>query len=221
MRIEIASFDSIIIYFKKEISLKVNEKVKKLYENIKNIEGFLEIIPSYNSILLRYDIFLYDYETVCEKIKNSFKNDSVKIENKLFEIPVYYGLEVGLDLEELSIFSKLSIKDIISLHTSKTYNVYSIGFSAGFAYLGKVDKKIAKPRLSSPRLNIAKGSVGIANKQTAIYPNESPGGWNIIGRSAFTLYDKSLKNLIPFSLGDKIKFYSITKEEFINSGGII
>lgn len=221
MHIKVASVDSVIVYLKNEISLEVSKDVRDLYENIKNIEGFLEVIPSYASILIRYDIFLYDYDAVCTLIKKSSNNKSKQEESKLFEIPVYYGLEVGLDLKDLSSYSNLSIEEVISLHSSKIYNIYSLGFSPGFAFLGKVDKKIAKPRLSSPRAKIPKGSVAIANEQTSIYPNESPGGWNIIGRSNFTLYDKSIDNLTPFSLGDRIKFYSITKEEFLKTGGSI
>lgn len=221
MHIKVASVDSVIVYLKNEISLEVSKDVRNLYENIKNTEGFLEVIPSYASILIRYDIFLYDYDAVCTLIKKSSNNKSKQEESKLFEIPVYYGLEVGLDLKDLSSYSNLSIEEVISLHSSKIYNIYSLGFSPGFAFLGKVDKKIAKPRLSSPRAKIPKGSVAIANEQTSIYPNESPGGWNIIGRSNFTLYDKSIDNLTPFSLGDRIKFYSITKEEFLKTGGSI
>lgn len=221
MQVKIASVDSIIVYFENEISLEVSKKVRSLYENIKKIEGFLEVIPSYSSILVRYDIFLYEYEEVCTLIKNCSSISSKEKKSKLFEIPVYYGLDVALDLEELSSYSNLSVDEIIALHTSKSYNVYSLGFSPGFAFLGKVDKKIAKPRLSSPRLKIPKGSVAIANEQTSIYPNETPGGWNIIGRSTFTLYDKNTEELTPFNLGDSVKFYSISKEEFLKSGGVI
>jgi len=221
MQIKIASVDSVIVYFENEISLEVSKKVRNLYESIKGIKGLLEIVPSYSSVLIRYDLFSYNYDELCTIIKNSSIGEAKDRKSELFEIPVYYGLEVGLDLMELSSYSNLSVEEIIVLHTSKAYDIYSLGFAPGFAFLGKVDKKIAKPRLSSPRLKIPKGSVAIGNEQTAIYPNESPGGWNIIGRSNFTLYDRKLKNLTPFSLGDRIKFYAISKEEFINTGGII
>lgn len=223
MRIEIASVDSIIIYFKNEISKVESLKVKNLYEKLKKLKGLKEIVPSYNSILITYDLFLYDEKTLFEKIKllEREKNDYTNKKNKLFEIPVYYAEEVGADLQRIARNSKLSIQEVINLHTYRTYTVFAIGFAPGFAYLGSVDKKIAMKRLKIPRKRVPKGAVAIADTQTAIYPNESPGGWNIIGRTTFNLYDKSLDNLCAFNIADDIKFVSISKDEFLNSGGII
>jgi KipI family sensor histidine kinase inhibitor len=128
---------------------------------------------------------------------------------------------VALDLEEISIKTNLSIENIISLHSNKLYDVYAIGFLPGFAYLASVDEKIAMPRLESPRKVIPKGSVAIADTQTAVYPQNSPGGWNIIGRTAMELFDKDLSSLSPFEVGYKVKFNSISKEVFIKQGGIL
>ena len=111
--------------------------------------------------------------------------------------------------------------EIIKLHTSKLYDVYAIGFAPGFAYLASVDEKIAIPRLDTPRKNIPKGSVAIANTQTAVYPQSSPGGWNIIGRTTFEFFDKTIDELTPVKVGDKIKFNPISKDEFIKQGGKI
>ncbi|MBD3831176.1 MAG: carboxyltransferase domain-containing protein, partial [Arcobacter sp.] len=142
-------------------------------------------------------------------------------EEKIVEIDVYYGTEVGFDLEYLSSKTTLSIEEIIKIHSNKLYDVYAIGFLPGFAYLAKVDEKIAFPRLSTPRKIVPKGSVAIADFQTAIYPQQSPGGWNIIGKTTFELFDKKLENLSPLNVGDKVKFNPISKEEFLVQGGVL
>ena len=142
-------------------------------------------------------------------------------EEKIVTIDVYYGSDVGLDLEDMGIKTNLSVEEIIKIHSQKLYDVFAIGFLPGFAYLASVDERIALPRLSTPRKQIPKGSVAIANTQTAVYPQASPGGWNIVGRTAMELFDKNLEQLSPLSVGNKVKFNPISKEEFLNQGGII
>ena len=224
MIFKIASVDSLVIYFGNEISEDIASIVQKAYFSLKNlnIEGIREIIPSYTSIYILYDIFKYDYSSFVEILKNNidldYQDNSVK---EIINIDVYYGEEVGLDLNDMSLKTNLSIEEIIRIHSSKSYDVYAIGFSPGFAFLASVDKKIAVPRLSSPRKSIPKGSVAIADTQTAVYPQQSPGGWNIIGRTAMELFDKNLEKLSPLSVGYKVKFNPISKEEFLSQGGII
>ena len=224
MIFKIAGVDSLIIYFGDKIDEEIALNVKKAYLSLKklNLEGIVEIIPSYTSIFITYDIFKYDFESLKEfLIKNIDLNSKNIIEEKIIKIDVYYNKEVGLDLEEMSFKTKLSINEIIEIHSNKTYDVYAIGFLPGFAYLASVDERIALPRLETPRKQIPKGSVAIANTQTAVYPQESPGGWNIVGRTAMELFDKNLENLSLFNVGDKVKFNSITKSEFLSQGGII
>lgn len=224
MIFKIASVDSLVIYFGNEISEDIASIVQKAYFSLKNlnIEGIREIIPSYTSIYILYDIFKYDYSSFVEILKNNidldYQDNSVK---EIINIDVYYGEEVGLDLNDMSLKTNLSIEEIIEIHSSKSYDVYAIGFSPGFAFLASVDKKIAIPRLSSPRKSIPKGSVAIADTQTAVYPQQSPGGWNIIGRTAMELFDKNLEKLSPLSVGYKVKFNPISKEVFLSQGGII
>jgi KipI family sensor histidine kinase inhibitor len=224
MQFKVASVDSLIIYFGNEISQDISLKVKKAFKNIRDLkdDGLIEIIPSYNSIFITYDIFEYDFNTLKEKMRSSINLDSLdEVEEKIITIDVYYGKEVGFDLEDISIKTSLSINEIISIHSNKLYDVYAIGFLPGFAYLGSVDKKIAMPRLSSPKKIIPKGSLAIADIQTAVYPQNSPGGWNIIGKTAMELFDKKHKYLSPLSVGNKVKFNPITKEEFLNQGGVL
>lgn len=224
MQFKVASVDSLIIYFGDEIAQDVALKVKKAYQGLKilNLDGLIEIIPSYTSIFISYDIFKYDYESLVKLLKQEINLDSkVEFEEKIVTIDTYYDPEVGLDLKDMSFKTNLSIEDIIGIHSNKLYDVYAIGFLPGFAYLASVDNAIAMPRLSSPRKQIPKGSVSIADTQTAVYPSASPGGWNIIGRTALELFDRSLDTLSPLSVGDKVKFNPISKKEFLAQGGVL
>ena len=224
MNFKIASVDSLVIYFGTEISEEIATKVQKAYLSLKslNIEGIIEIIPSYTTIYVLFDIFKYDYYSFVEILKNSIDlNYEDNRTKSIINIDVYYGDEVALDLQDMSLKTNLSIEEIIEIHSSKLYDVYAIGFAPGFAFLASVDKQIAMPRLSSPRKSVPKGSVAIADTQTAVYPQQSPGGWNIIGRTAMELFDKNLEKLYPLSVGYKVKFNPISKEVFLSQGGII
>ncbi|MBP7770127.1 MAG: 5-oxoprolinase subunit PxpB [Aliarcobacter sp.] len=224
MIFKIASVDSLIIYFGEKIDQEIALNVKKAYISLKklNLEGIVELIPSYTSIFITYDIFKYDFKSLKNLLMKNINLDLIDgFEEKIITIDVYYNQEVGIDLEQMSEKTKLSIDEIIEIHSNKLYDVYAVGFLPGFAYLASVDKRIALPRLETPRKQIPKGSVAIANTQTAVYPQASPGGWNIVGRTAMELFDKNLESLSPFNVGDKVKFNSISKEEFLSQGGII
>ena len=221
MEIKLASVDSVIVYFDNKISLDVSFRVKQYLEEIKKLEGIIDIVPSYTSILITYDIFIYSYENLVSILEKIKVNNVSSNDNKIVEIPVYYGEEVGLDLKRISEEKNLSIKEIIDIHSSGSYRVYAIGFAPGFAYMGEVDKRININRLENPRKSIPKNSLAIANEQTAIYPQSSPGGWNIIGKTTIEMFDKSLANLCPVNVGDEVKFYSISKEEFLKQGGVL
>lgn len=212
---------SLIIYFGEEISKNISQEVIKTYISINDskFDFIIDIIPSYTSIVIIFDIFKIDFEKIKNKIENLQIKEFEQNENEIINIDVYYGLEVGLDLQNISKKTDLSINDIIDIHSSKIYDVFAIGFLPGFAYMGNVDKKIKSARLETPRKTIPKGSVGIADIQTAIYPQNSPGGWNIIGQTMFNCFDKELDSLSPFKVGAKVKFNPITKNEFFSQGG--
>ncbi|WP_421716353.1 5-oxoprolinase subunit B family protein [Arcobacter arenosus] len=225
MKIKIASVDSVIIYFGEFISKDISNKVKSVYSYLKSLENdsFIEIIPSYTSILIKYDILKYDISSITIFLKNELKN--IKNEdfssNKLIVVDTFYSTEVGFDLQRVALNANISIEEVIKIHSSKIYDVFTIGFLPGFAYLASVDDKIITPRLNSPRKKIPKGSVAIADSQTAVYPCDSPGGWNIIGRTTFEFFDKSLENLSPVCINTQIKFNPISKEEYTAQGGKI
>ena len=224
MKFCISGVDSIIIYFGDVISADTSSKVKKAYRCLRNlnIDGLIEIIPSYTSIFISFDIFKYDYESLKllleKKIDFNIKDE---FEEKLIFIDVYYGSEVAYDLEKIAFEKSLSIDEVIQIHSNKIYDVYAIGFLPAFAYLANVDEKIATSRLQTPRKEISKGSVAIADNQTAVYPQQSPGGWNIIGKTALELFDKKQDSLSIFEIGNKVKFNPITKEQFLSQGGIL
>lgn len=224
MIFKIASVGSLIIYFGDKIEEKTALDVKKAYLCIKglNLEGITEIIPSYTSIFISFDIFKYDFYSLKSLLEEKIDFDLENFfEEKTIQIDVYYGQDVGFDLANMSLKTKLTIEEIIKIHSDKVYDVFAIGFLPGFAYLASVDKKISLPRLSTPRKQIPKGAVGIADSQTAVYPQSSPGGWNIIGRTNMELFNKKLETLCALKVGDKVKFNSISKKEFLLQGGII
>lgn len=226
MRFKVASVDSLIIYFGDIISQEISDKTADAYRVLRDsgIEGLKTIIPSYSSILVTYDILQHDFESLCKEIEKEIKKSKQRVykaNSKLLTIEVYYGEEVGIDLNTIAEFHNITIEDVIKIHSSRIYSVFAIGFIPGFAYLAEVDASIATPRLATPRKKVPKGSVAIADTQTAIYPSMSPGGWNIIGRTSFEMFDKNLKNLTPVSVGDKIEFKPIGKSNFLDLGGKI
>jgi allophanate hydrolase subunit 1 len=131
------------------------------------------------------------------------------------EIPVWYHPRVGPDLEELAREKKLSLEELISIHTEPDYLVYMLGFKPGFPFLGGLDERLWTPRLATPRLDVAAGSVGIGGQQTGIYSVRSPGGWRILGRTPFRLFDPHRENCFLIMPGDRVRFFSIEEREYL------
>jgi KipI family sensor histidine kinase inhibitor len=203
MRIETASVDSAILYFKEIISEEVLDQVQHAYLALKTLDHIIDLTPSYNSILIQYDIYHYDHLSIKEVISkqvSEYQESPVEKSSKLIEIPVDYSQ--GMDLERVAEINNISTQEVIEKHTQIIYRVYAIGFMVGFAYLAKVDDTIATPRLSTPRDKVPKGSVAIANTQTAIYPQDSAGGWNIIGHTEFDDFSS-------FEIGDRVRFINV------------
>ena len=224
-RFEPAGVDGVIIYLGDSISEEVSLKVGFYYKRLKGLNepSIISIIPSYTSIYIRYNILRYDYKRFCSFIKSKFlefdKNQNDIGKRKRVVIPVYYDKSVGVDLERVAKINSIPIKEVIKLHSQKEYLVYAIGFLPGFAYLGTVEKKIATKRLEHPRDMIPKGSVAIADTQSAVYPKDSPGGWNILGRTFVEMFSKDFKSLVE--MGDIVKFEPIEKDEFLRGGGVL
>tara|TARA_R110002050_G_scaffold77928_5_gene166391 strand:+ start:28875 stop:29612 length:738 start_codon:yes stop_codon:yes gene_type:complete len=174
-----------------------------------------EMVPSYNSLLIVNRKKTIDFEKISKDINVGYSKlkESEKPERYLWRLPVSYDLEFGLDLEEVAKKLNKSIPEIIAMHTGTTYTVYSIGFLPGFMYLGGILKELEVPRKPTPRAKVIKGAVGIAGKQAGIYPQESPGGWNIIGNCTVPIFDATKENPCFVNVGDKIEFYEISRAE--------
>lgn len=209
---------SVLIEWPQVISETVLNDVLNFKVKIENSSkaGVVTVTNAYNSILITYDIAIFNFENELLSLKEiykSFENTS-RNRSKLWRIPVCYDTVFGLDLELLSTKKKISKAEIIKRHTQVSYTVYFIGFLPGFLYLGGLDETISMPRKATPRLKIDKGAVAIGGNQTGIYPNESPGGWNIIGNSPINFFD-SLKSEPCFAkAGDKIEFYDVPLKKY-------
>ncbi|MBQ7245489.1 MAG: 5-oxoprolinase subunit PxpB [Firmicutes bacterium] len=219
-----AGDSAVSIRFPEEISEQVNREVIYYLDCIKSemaegkLSGVFDVIPSYAAILLCFDPLVTDGETIKNEVEeiilNNFSKELLSHDKNIIEIPVMYGGEYGPDLENVSKHTGLSQEEIIKLHSEPLYPVYMIGFLAGFPYLGGMNPSIATPRLDTPRLSVPEGSVGIAGLQTGIYPIDSPGGWQIIGRTPIKLYDPESSSPFLLSPGDHIKFIPIDKAAF-------
>lgn len=222
--IKLAGENAVIIYFTDAISPELTQKIAYYTEIHKAQlnEYIIDVIPSYNSLLITYRIELINHNDFCKKVTELLNNtnpNKITFSSDSITIPVYYSYEVGLDLERLLNEKNVSLEEFISIHSQQSYLVYAIGFSPAFAFLGEVDKRIQAPRLDIPRLKIPAGSVGIANQQTAVYPIESSGGWNIVGRTPLDLSLNNPDNLTRFKVGQQIRFEAIDKNTYLNMGG--
>ncbi|NAY90828.1 5-oxoprolinase subunit PxpB [Muricauda sp. JGD-17] len=176
-----------------------------------------ETVVAYNSLTLINNRGLIDFDTAKEEIEQYLATrdmSKTKVKSYLWEIPVCYDLEFGIDLEEVAKRLNLSTDELVNQHTSYQYTVYGIGFLPGFMYLGGLPSSLEVPRRAEPRLKVAKGSVGLAGKQTGIYPQQSPGGWNIIGNCPISLFNPEKEKPCMVSVGDKVQFLRIEKAEY-------
>jgi inhibitor of KinA len=214
----LAGDKSLVVEFGNEISEVVNSKVRNLYValNKYKVAGIEEITPTYRSLLIQYNPLVINLNTLQTKLMELENNlDKVEIPKpRIIEIPTLYGGEYGPDLNFVAEHNGITLEDVIKTHCSVDYLIYMLGFTPGFPYLGGMSEKIAAPRLSVPRAKIPAGSVGIAGKQTGIYPIESPGGWQLIGRTPLKLYDPKRKPPILLQAGDYIRFVPISIDEY-------
>lgn len=194
-----------------------------------NFPGIKDVIVAYSSLTLLYDSFLIARTNQAEgarafiskKLKDAYEGSVMEKNEKqvMVDIPVCYEKAYGYDLDEISTITSLPVSEIIHLHSSVTYNVYMVGFLPGFGYMGTVDERIAVARKQKPRNKIEAGSVGIAGIQTGIYPVDSPGGWQIVGRTPLKIFDIHASPPSLLQAGDAVRFHSITASEFQKLAG--
>jgi len=217
------SDQGIICDFGEEVNKEINREVIRLFNYLKDknekgeLQGIYNIIPSYNKLVVHFDL----EKNSSQKIKDfisaiDLKKSFIAQKNKTWTIPICYDDEFALDLENLTKSLKLSKDEIINTHLQTEFYVYMIGFMPGHPYMGDLDKKLFTSRLQSPRIQVPIGSVAIAEKFCIIYPYQSPGGWNIIGRTSFKLFDtKNLTNPCLVSPGDIVKFKRVNKKDLV------
>jgi len=211
---------ALTVEFGNEISVELNKSVIQLarFFEENSFLGFVETVPAYASLSVFYDVLRVrknfpKFPTAFDAVKNFTENawqslgESAETESRLIEIPVCFDAEYAPDLASVAAENNLTEKQVVDIFLSKTYRVYMLGFLPGFAYMGEVDERIAAPRKTSPRLKVPKGSVGIAGRQTGIYSLESPGGWEIIGRTNVELFKPEAEMPTFLQAGDSVKFY--------------
>lgn len=200
------------------ITSEINDSIHALYATINDatIPGIIECIPAYSELTVCYDPCVTDYTSLVAQLKQctaSVHLTAPRTGMRIF-IPVAYGGEYGPDLAEVADCHTMSPDEVITAHTKNEYRVYMLGFTPGFPYLGGLDTTIATPRRATPRTLIPAGSVGIADTQTGIYPIESPGGWNLIGRTPLSLFNPHQNEPFLINAGDTLCFYAIDAHEF-------
>jgi inhibitor of KinA len=218
---------ALMIDFGNCIDEVINRKVLGLFHSLKEnpVDGIIELVPAYSSLAVYYDVLLikknqpvyktaYDSlsEVISKRLEQPISEPAISLD--ILKVPVCYDTEFALDMGELTKTKNISSDEVIRIHTSREYIVYMLGFLPGFTYMAKVDDSIAMPRRVNPRINVEAGSVGIAGYQTGIYPLPSPGGWQIIGRTPLRLFNAGSDSFTLLKPGNKVQFYSISKDEF-------
>ncbi|GAA0561811.1 allophanate hydrolase subunit 1 [Rheinheimera aquimaris] len=218
-----AGENALMLYFEQRIDPAISVLVQQACELIRAelSEHLLDILPSYASILVVFNPFSTDLYRVRRQLQDCLQqlqsaNDST---GKQIELPVYYSEESGPDLARIASTKNISIAEVIRRHQAVSYRVYAIGFAPGFAYLGEVDPLLQMPRLSTPRAKVPRGAVAIADRQTAVYPAPSPGGWNLIGLCPTAMFTPGATPVMPVAVGDEVRFVAVDKAEFIRLGG--
>lgn len=218
-----------MLYLGDVTSAETSARVQAAVAAIESVLGndLVDLVPSYASVLILYDPLRTDHLSVARRVRGALHNlydlhdlhAQAAQPGRTVVLPVYYAAEAGADLESLAARAGLSVQEVIDLHTGAEYRVYAIGFAPGFAYLGQVDERIAAPRLATPRDRVPRGSVAIAERQTAVYPSDSPGGWNLIGRCPVAMFNPGAQPCMPVSVGDSVRFESISRARFLDLGG--
>lgn len=210
---------AISIEFGQVIDPNINQHIRQTVEGIQNLhlEGIVEMVPTYCALLIQYDALCYTYTEICHILEPICNQPVAASENELVtvvEIPTVYGGKFGPDLGSVASHNQLTEDEVVTIHSGTDYLVYMMGFIPGFTYLGGMDPRIATPRLSSPRTVIPAGSVGIAGEQTGTYPSDSPGGWQIIGRTPVLMYDMNQEQAALLKAGDYVRYVPIDERAF-------
>ncbi|MGO3344515.1 MAG: 5-oxoprolinase subunit PxpB [Marinomonas sp.] len=224
--IEQVSDQAVLIRFDNAINEQTADDILWLTTQLKALSSVQDLVPSYTTLLVTFDPDQTQGAYLIDEIKRlilplSHHHSSTKKEPNTIIIPVYYGDDVGPDLHAVAAHCGLTPDAVIRLHSQQTYRAYAIGFTPGFSFLGNTLPALHIPRKSTPRHKVPKGSVAIAENQTAVYPSVTPGGWQIIGRTPTELINWQSENLGLIATGDHVRFKPISQEEFLAQGGVL
>ncbi|WP_246943783.1 5-oxoprolinase subunit PxpB [Bacillus pinisoli] len=218
------SDDAILIQFSEEQE-ELLTYIHTFTQHLLNrkVAGIRDIVPAFTSIAVYYDPIQLTYQDLLSQLRSSLQEQELHItrETTHVEVPICYDPEFGFDLEDIAKQHHLSIEEVITIHRKSVYTVAIMGFLPGFPYMTGLPERIWTPRKATPRTHVPKGAVGIGGSYTGIYSLPSPGGWNIIGQTPLTLFDRSKDNPFVFQPGDQVTFFPITKKEFeqLSRGG--
>ena len=208
---------SFLVELGEVIAPDVNRRVQQLMQRLQQacLPGVVELAPGYRSLLVVFDpLRIAPGDLKARVLEAAARPDHLNdLPAKRITVPVFYGGEYGPDLEAVADGVGLAPEEVIRLHTEPLYRVYMIGFTPGYPYMGELPKALAVPRRSTPRTRVPKGSVGIAQRQTGIYPVESPGGWHIIGWTPLELFDPTRRTPSLVEMGDQVKFDAVRAVE--------
>ena len=225
IKIVAAGDSSLLIEFGSEINEEINRKITTIVQLMRDqqIEGVVDMIPAFCSLLINYDPRIVSYEKMRKRMQALVRMDlkGGAGRKRVFEIPVCYGGQYGPDMETIAGHAGLSEEEVIRIHSSRDYLIYMLGFLPGFCYLGGLDERIHTPRLANPRVKISAGSVGIGGSQTGIYPLDSPGGWQLMGMTPVRTYDPERERPILLEAGDYIRFIPVEEEEYLRIKGAV
>jgi len=210
----------LVVEFGNTIDPAINALVHRLAKILigEMKDAILEVVPTYRSLFVYFNPLVTERQSLVDRIIDRLSsmetNTLMERPSRVVIIPVCYGGEFGPDIEFVSRHNNISVDEVIEIHSSIPYLVYMLGFTPGFPYLGGMSERIATPRLDKPRVRIPAGSVGIGGKQTGIYPIDSPGGWQLIGRTPLRAFDPVAASPFLFAAGDYLQFRSITAQEY-------
>jgi len=217
-RIVPAGDSALIVEFEERIDPAVNARAIALADAVQGaaMAGVRDVVPTYRSVAVYFDPLRTPMDALVDRLhREAARASTASVEPRVpVRIPVSYGGEFGPDLEAVAAFATLTEADVIRIHTGAVYRVFMVGFVPGFAYLGIVDSRIAMPRHATPRVRVPVGSVGIAGVQTGIYPTETPGGWQVIGRTPLKPFDPDRAEPFLMKPGDAVQFYTIARDEY-------
>jgi len=234
---EVISENNLLVRFGDQISEDLLDVIQEASLCAAKVFGrqLKDLVASYTTLLIEFDSVLISpwqaqinfqkaWEKRCLTLhSHTFKtSESVQEENNAcIEVPVYYHPSVAWDIQTIAQKKGLTWQQVADYHSQKEYRVYAVGFAPGFAFMGQIDSRLETPRQTSPRTNVPAGSVAISDLQTAVYPNQSPGGWNIIGRSPSTFFNPEYSPAALLKTADRVRFKPINKAQFIQLGGCL